>query len=140
MDLRIIAVCGWIALLFIASGCSPENKLGRQPVSGTITLNGEPLQRGSILFAPTDPNSVSSGAEVSGGTFSIPPHQGLTSGTYAVRIYATDETAEQVEPALPGPGINTQPERIPPEYNIKSKLSLEVLDEAAVFNLNIEAR
>lgn len=133
-------VFGFSLLLVASLGCSPENSLGRQPISGTISVNGQPLSLGSILFAPNDPGGVSSGAEIENGTYSIPAHQGLTTGSYTVRIYATDEEAEQVAPTLPGPGVKTQPELIPAAYNMKSKLTLEVRDEPAVFDLDIESK
>lgn len=133
-------VLGLAVAVAVCLGCSPENKLGRQPVTGTISVNGELLDRGSILFAPTDLNGVSSGAEIENGTYTIPAHQGLTTGTYTVRIYATDVEAEEVAPTLPGPGVKTQPERIPAAYNMKSKLRLEVTNEPAVFDLDIESK
>ena len=128
------------SILVASMGCAPENSLGRQPVSGTITVNGESLLHGSILFAPDDPTGVSSGAEIENGTYAIAAHQGLTQGTYTVRIYATDEEAEQVAPTLPGPGVKTQPELIPAAYNMKSNLKLEVLDTPAVFDLDIASK
>jgi len=124
------------------SGCSPDNSLGRQAVTGNISIDGAPLDQGSILFSPDQPGGVSSGAEIVDGQYAIPAHQGLTPGEYTVRIYATDATAEAVEPTLPGPGIKTQPERIPSQYNIRSKLKLTVAesDKAATFDLDIESK
>lgn len=132
----LIAMLTLVALL----GCAPENRLGRQPISGTITVNGEPLNRGSILFAPDDPTGVSSGAEIENGTYAIPAHQGLTVGTYTVRVYATDEDAEEVAPTLPGPGVKTQPELIPAAYNLKSDFKLDVHEEPAVFDLDVTSK
>ena len=120
-------------------GCGPENKLGRKAVSGTITINDELLKNGSIMFAPCDSSGQGSGAVIADGQYAIEAHQGLPPGEYDVRIYSADEEAEKVEPTLPGPGVRTQPERIPPEYNIKTKCRLTV-EEAndAVFDVNIE--
>lgn len=133
----LLAMIGLVACF----GCSPENKLGRKAVSGVITVNEQPLAKGSILFAPDDRNGVSSGAEIANGEYSIAAHQGLTPGNYTVRIYATDEVGEAVEPSLPGPGIKTQPELIPPAYNMRSDLKLEVREsEDAVFDLNVVSK
>ena len=118
-----------IACLFVVStsiGCGPANELGRKPVSGSITFDNEPLANGSILFAPLDKSGQGSGAVIKDGQFSIAAHQGLPIGEYAVRIYSADEESEKVEPTLPGPGVKTQPERIPPEYNIKTTHRLAV--------------
>ena len=133
----LLAFVGVVACL----GCSEPNALGRKAVSGMISVNGSPLQKGSILFAPVDRNGVSSGAEIVDGAYAIAAHQGLTPGSYTVRIYATDEVAEAVEPTLPGPGVKTQPELIPPAYNMRSELKLEVNEsEDAVFDLDIVSK
>lgn len=123
-------------------GCEAKNELGRLPVSGKISLNGELLQKGTILFAPEQPSGVSSGTDIVDGSYSIAEHQGLTPGTYVVRIYAADEEGEDVEPQLPGPGIKTKRERIPPRYNLRSELKLvvEATQDEAVFELDMESK
>jgi hypothetical protein len=135
---KILLICIGIVA---CCGCSEANKLGRKAVQGMITVNGQPLEKGSILFAPEDRNGVSSGAEIVDGTYAIAAHQGLTPGVYTVRIYVTDEAAEAVEPTLPGPGVKTQPELIPPAYNMRSELKLEVNEsEDAVFDLDVVSK
>ncbi len=115
-----------IAAIAFTAGCSPQNKLGRRAVVGDVALDGTPLPRGTVLFAPDGPAGVSSGGEIADGQFSIPAHQGLLPGIYTVRVYAADEQAEAVAPELPGPGIRTQPETIPSQYNMRSRLKLTV--------------
>jgi len=131
----------FIALFYLCLGCGPKNELGRLPVSGKLSLNGAPLEKGTILFAPEQSRGVSSGADVLDGAYAIEEHKGLTPGTYVVRIYAADEEGEDVEPQLPGPGIKTKRERIPPKYNLRSELKLvvEASQDEAVFDLDMKS-
>lgn len=131
-----------VTLLLFAIGCGSENKLGRVPVSGKILLDGQPLDHGTILFAPEQRNGVSTGAPIEAGAYAIPEQQGLTPGSYAVRIYAADEEADAVAPEVPGPGIKTQPERIPAKYNMRSDLKVQVAesDKTVTFDLDMEPK
>ena len=130
-----------LAVLLFSFGCGPKNELGRLPVSGEIKLNGQPLDQGTILFAPKQAQGVSSGGDILDGAFQIEEHKGLTPGSYFVRIYAADEEGEDVEPQLPGPGIKTKRERIPPKYNLRSELKLvvEASQGEAVFDLDMKS-
>ena len=130
----------FLPLLLFSIGCGPKNELGRQAVTGQIRLDGVPLDRGTIMFAPEQPRGVSAGAQIEDGSYSIEAHQGLTAGRYIVRIYAADDKAETVAPELPGPGIRTQPERIPFKYNLRSESTLDVdgSADAATFDLDME--
>ena len=134
-------------LLLFSMGCGPENKLGRLPVAGMVRLDGEPLDRGTILFAPdrlnsAKPGGVSSGAQIEDGKYSIAEHKGLTPGSYAARVYSSDEEAELVEPQVPGPGIKTVRERIPARYNLRTELKLEIdgSEKKVVFDVEMDSR
>jgi len=49
---RAIAACVWLALCLFATGCSRTGRLEppRYPVSGTVSLDGQPLSTGKIFF------------------------------------------------------------------------------------------
>jgi hypothetical protein len=84
---------GLLILSVPALGCSD----GRQPLSGTVTLDGKPLAWGSIAFhARADAIIRSSGSSIAAGEFSIPRDQGLTPGVYDVSIEAVVETGKMV--------------------------------------------
>ncbi|QDU38610.1 hypothetical protein Mal4_29390 [Maioricimonas rarisocia] len=123
-------------ILLLASGCGDSNPLGRQPVSGTITLNGQPLERGTIEFSPKE-SGTASGASIQDGAYAIPADKGLPPGEYLVRISAADEEAEPME--MPGESSKISPELIPPEYNAESEQTFTVsADGENEFSLDIE--
>ncbi len=119
-----------IVLLFIASltGCGGGTG-GRVPVTGVVTLKGEPLDDGTIEFSSS---SVKSGAAIVKGKYSMPADQGLTPGKYKVIITAGDgKTPADSADGLPGPtGANIiSKDRIPAEYNTNSKQEVTVTDK-----------
>ena len=71
------------ALLLLALvGCSSD---GRMAVSGTVTLDGKPLESGAITFLPA-PGSEghSAGGQITNGEFRLPADHGQKPGKYLV--------------------------------------------------------
>lgn len=116
-------------LIASISGCGPDNPLGRKALSGTVTLDGSPLQKGSIEFQPLD-GGVQSGDLISEGKYSIPAHQGATPGKYRVVIIDTYDTPPLPPGHMPGDDLPPPPKaKIPPSWNSKSQQTIEVKKE-----------
>jgi hypothetical protein len=98
-------------------------------VSGTVTLEKQPLKDGSITFIPLDEQGTQTGCGIADGTYSIPRKNGLKPGKYLVQITAGDgkTPASDEEAAAPGGSTNiVSVDRIPPEWNTQSKKEVEV--------------
>jgi hypothetical protein len=110
------------------SGCGPDNPLGRKSVSGTVTLDGAPVQQGSINFQPQQAGGVSSGAMILDGKYSIAATEGLPDGKYLVQIYGIDPSTigQLPEGGMPGDDLPEAKEIIPAEWNVKSDKMVEV--------------
>ena len=63
--LRISSFVVWV--LLCNAGCGD----GRATVSGSVTFNGEPVSRGSIVLVPVDGKGRSAGGDVEHGRFTI---------------------------------------------------------------------
>jgi hypothetical protein len=118
---------------FGLAGCAgATDDLPRKAISGRVTLDGQPLARGSIAFDPADQGQqhpVSVGAAIEGGSFAIPAATGPTPGKYRVAILAPDAAAEAALPESPGaPPKRSQAKvgAIPDRYNARSTLSADV--------------
>jgi hypothetical protein len=81
----------WAVLGLAAAGCGDGGGQQRQPIVGTVTLNGRPLASGALFFyAPTGeisekgPPSVV--AQIEHGRFSIPRNNGLFPARYKISI------------------------------------------------------
>jgi hypothetical protein len=107
-------------------GCGPSSD--RLAVSGKVSLDGTPLDDGSIRFTSSGEKPVASGAMVENGEYYVPQERGLPPGTYHVEITSPDTDSPPVMArATPGgPGVPVARERIPAEYNTESKHSVEV--------------
>src|SRR5262245_19098910 len=98
-----IACLGLFSLMPIA-GCGGD-ALARHAISGTVNVDGAPLETGNISFQPTEKQPTSSGAFIAGGKFSVPRDGGLTNGTYRVVVNAPMPAIGGTVPtadALPG--------------------------------------
>jgi hypothetical protein len=120
-----------IAASLMVGGCSSGGDgLPREPISGTVTLDGAPLAQGNIAFTPADPSTGSGvGAVVVGGAYEVPRAQGPVPGSYVVSISSTEEVQAKAsaKPAQPGDGdAPLIRERIPAKYNAQTTLKAEV--------------
>jgi len=114
--------------LLLASGCSNAVPT----VTGTVRVDGEPLEKGSIRFVPVDDQGeVASGrgpgggGTIKGGKYQV--DQGLTPGKYRVEIQGTKEGSKQINnPLIPAELAREEVAVVPPKYNKKSILIEEV--------------
>lgn len=80
IGLLLISMALWL-------GCGGDSS-GRYAITGTVTLDGAPIDKGNISFQPMEGAKTSSGAMVNAGSFSIPKNKGLLPGKYRVEVYA----------------------------------------------------
>lgn len=73
-------------IVILVAGCKPEG-VGRVPVAGSVTLNGEPVVLGSIAFRPSPTTSgPAAGTDIKDGSYDIPQKNGPALGSYSARI------------------------------------------------------
>jgi hypothetical protein len=115
-----------LALLLVTAfaavpGCGA--KTDRLPISGKVTLDGAPLDGGTIRFTSIGTAKLmATGASIVAGEFQIPGDKGLPPGTYGLEISAAAPN--------PPPGALTAPELIPAEYNSNSQHKIEIKADA----------
>ena len=135
--LFIALVC---CVLPFVGGCGNDNPLGRLPISGKVTLQGRPLDRGDIQFTPVGTlGKTKAGATITEGEYSVPTESGLAPGKYVVRIFSSSGGAAAAKDVMPGmQQSQIARERIPPQYNVNSKLQCEVKEgDDNVFNFDL---
>ena len=143
----VLAICGiiWIAALS-SVGCS-NNSSGRFEVQGEISLNGTPVEAGTISFSPQGENKDSRAAmPFQGGRYEIPVEKGLVPGKYLVQIFAEPVESESIPPEqlIMNEGrTNFRPpvQPIPAKFNTKSDQIVEVTaDGENEFNFPIKTK
>lgn len=134
--------CGVVWLFW---GCS-RDPLGRCAISGSVNVDGVPLQVGNIAFQPLEGQPTASGAAVTEGMFSIPRESGLVPGRYRVVINAPMPAVGGKVPtaeAMPGEPPPPPLERIPPSWNTSSQHTINVRREGPFefrFDIDTKAR
>jgi hypothetical protein len=96
----LLAVCGVVA----TTSCSTDDGLGkRYPVSGTVTYNGKPLERGDISFVPDDPKGIGATGVIENGSYALSTgggNDGARAGKYKVTITAKEDSLEKAKAAF----------------------------------------
>ena len=123
-----------VAAAALAAGCT-NDPLGRHAISGTVNVDGVPLQSGHISFHPTEGQATSGGAVVSAGKYSVPREGGLVVGKYRVAIHApapgTGGQGRATGP--PGEAVPAPNELLPPEWNTASSHDIEIKPQGPFF-------
>ena len=147
-ELRRIALIAALMLAAASSGCGARSDL--VAVKGRVKFkNGEAINRGTIEYDRTDSGAATqSGARIADGAYEIPREKGLRAGRYIVRISApTSLLSPQGVAGAPGAqpaGVGGQApklpeERVSPQFNLQSKLVVEVTSEATqTFDFEVE--
>jgi len=130
-----------VPLVFIAllCGCGADDR--RASIYGTITVDGEPLQTGTIGFIPSGENKgPASGASIVAGSYKIPKEKGPFLGTNLVMITSYKSSGRMV-PTIEdrgGPPIAEIAQFIPERYNDASELERNVVPGKNEFNFELE--
>lgn len=107
-------------------GCGSADDYARIPVQGRITLDGRPLESGTISFAPLNAGPSTQGA-IADGAYAIGRSTGPAAGTYRVEIHSMRPTGRRVpDNDNPGETIEEVRNAIPDRYNVRSELRAEV--------------
>lgn len=114
-----LAVC---CVAFV--GCAPKD--GLTPVKGTVTLDGAPIEKGTINFAPKGGPGTATGALIVDGKYEAR----VSPGKMAVTIYAQkaekieNPTQEQIERGITENLVDI----IPAKYNRASTLEADIAE------------
>jgi len=119
----------WVALLSFAlassllAGCGS----GGTRVEGTVTLDGAPVDGGSISFHPEGGEGKPGGTEIKAGKYAIEGDKGLAPGKYKVVILWQKKTGKEVpNKSDPGTTMDETKQVIPMRYNSKSELTADI--------------
>jgi len=132
LDCALAWTTAFVALVFVA-GCG-GGELAQ--VSGTVTLDGQPLEGAQVSFWPLDgegeKDRPSAGVTDSNGQYRLmytAEESGVLIGRHRVEI-STASGGEE------GP----KPERIPPQYNTRSELTAEVTSGENILNFDLSSK
>jgi len=90
----------------VIASCGESSDFGfgqRFPVSGTVTYNNQPLEKGQIQFVPEDPKGVGAGGDIENGSYAVGiagDTAGARPGKYKVTIIAKEDYEAQAKAEL----------------------------------------
>ena len=117
----ICVLAGFCAAL---AGCGGSDN--RMSVKGKVSLDGEVVDRGSIVFLPTAGVGTKAAAAIEAGEYVVPAEEGLRPGTYRVEVSWSKPTGRKVASADPGMMMDETREAIPAKFNTASTLTAEI--------------
>jgi hypothetical protein len=124
------AITTCLAFLSVSlAGCGDSDGLAREAISGTVTLDGQPLADGAIQMLPINrTEGTAGGAIVKDGKYTIEREKGLLPGQYRVVISSSQAGAAAPSDGPPGPVPTSDAPKdpIPAKYNIETTLTADV--------------
>ena len=128
-----------VILLTATVGCS-----NRASVSGTVTLDGQPIDGGAISFIPDDnAKDSASWGKIKEGYYLIRAGDGPVPGPHRVEIRWSRKTGRKtyaLPPASPTEVIEEVREVVPARYNSQSKLKAEIETGENTVNFELESQ
>jgi len=135
---RIALSSATVSCLFVLlTGCGG----GNTTLEGQVTFGGQPVDGGAITLMPTGGKDVATGARIVGGKYVVKGKADkLTPGTYKVQIHWLKPTGKKVKSTGdPNEMVEETEEVIPMEYNVNSKLSVEIKAGSNTQNFDLKA-
>jgi len=114
-------LCGiGLAVLLLTVGCGGPVVA---TISGTVTLDGQPLNEGLIRFVPVDGQSATSDAPIKNGRYTAQ----VPTGERRVEITAPKVVGKKKMYDTPdSPEVDVVEELLPPQYNVQTTLKTTV--------------
>ena len=112
----LILTAAAIFAVLALGGCG--DKMKRCAVSGTVTVDGQPVQMGAITFHPMEgTQSPTSGGTIENGAFSIEKKAGPAPGKYKAQLTGSIKTGNMVDvPGMNGAQMEELKPAIPEKY------------------------
>jgi hypothetical protein len=117
-----------VALFLVPCACNSSSSPHVQetyPVSGSVTLDGEPLADGEINFLTPQEGTLDI-VHITNGKFQGQAKAG--SRRVEIKAFREEKPAEQGELSMPGADEPTRINYIPSRYNTESTLTAEVTE------------
>jgi hypothetical protein len=118
-SVRIVA----LSVVICCVGCG---KPAAPSVKGKVTLDGESVANGGIVFLPLDKGGSKAAAAIEQGAYAISPEDKLVPGKYRVEISWRKPTGKKIASADPGITMDETREAVPAKFNTDSTLTADI--------------
>jgi len=132
--LSVVGCSMLIACLAMATGCSDPN-IGI--VSGSIMVDGEPAETGSITFAAEDGLTGPIGTKITDGQYSVELPIGMAKVEIRVPVVVGQKKLYNTPDS---PVSDIMEESLPPRYNDETELTYDVVPGASVMDFELSRK
>jgi hypothetical protein len=135
--------CGVSTLIILAAGfegCSERKYDGAQriPLKGKVTVDGQPMDAGTISFEPLDPSKQRpSGGSILDGSYNVEEPMGANAGSYRVVIHWQKPTGKKVKVIDSDELVEQRAEGLPAKYHKNTEITAEISPEKNEFNFDL---
>jgi hypothetical protein len=128
--------------LVLVAGCSRSNYKGPQrfPLTGKVTVDGQPMENGVISFRPTGGEQRVSGGLIANGAYSVSEEQGANAGKHRVEIRWAKKTGKKIRDQDSGEMLDEHKEALPPRFHTESTLTAEVGKGQTNFDFDLKSK
>ncbi|WP_143393293.1 hypothetical protein [Fimbriiglobus ruber] len=124
-----------VASVALLAGCGGSARL-----EGTVTLDGQPVDGGTIAFTPAGGQKSNLAGRIANGKYVIENAGTLAPGTYKVEINWPKKTGNMIPNKNdPGTQVDEVKQAIPMEYNTQSKLTAELKSGVNTNNFELKS-
>ena len=120
---RAMSLLGLLGLLLGSNGCGNSSSRPEATVQGKVTLAGQPLTRGQVVFSSSATGTSAAGVLQTDGTFELTG--AIVPGAY--RVYILPPDPGNIEPGLTNPPPVDELKDVPQKY--KSETSTDLTAE-----------
>jgi hypothetical protein len=133
MSGRATCFLALVAAAAVLPGCGPPTST----VSGEVTIDGQPLDKGVISYSPAEGAGAAATADVEKGKYRLQ----TTPGAKWVQISAPIVVGQHKAYNSPdAPLVDVNGERLPERYNAKTELKFELKPGANVRDWSVESK
>ncbi|QDU76590.1 hypothetical protein Pan97_36420 [Bremerella volcania] len=127
---------GLSLLLLITAGCG-SGRSDLVEVTGKVTLDGQPVNKGKITFEATDGKGGVEGGSIENGEYSVK----TTLGSKAVKINSPKVVGERkTYGTADSPTEEVSTEAIPKQYNRNTELKIEVSSSSLEHDFDLKSK
>jgi hypothetical protein len=135
---RRLLLAGGLLLLIALPGCGGNSRV---PLQGQVSYNGQPIDNGTITFAPeggsTADTRPKAGTRIAGGKYAFQPSFGPLPGHYKVLITWDWKTGRKISTGDADSRDETK-QILPPKYNGQTTLTADVKGGKTREDFNLE--
>lgn len=117
---RVCSVAVLLATASLVAGCGGGSDV--QPVTGTVTFDGQPIESGRIMFRETGGQQRAFSAEITNGKYATE----TSTGAMRVEVIASRLVPGKFDESNPGEKVPMGEMYIPEKYNSRSQLTAEI--------------